>query len=211
VAITTLANFKTLTGTTGNDKRVAALISRVEADYESIRNKPFDTGTLVNIETTGLSADEDITIDLNNYCYTVKLKDGDNAKMIGYRISHYVLPSHLVNVKVVLANATSSGVDVYFTEKFPNWQEDYSVLDLDVTTSAAIATDVTPMTTIYPDGAELVAVNMIQYHLNTMTGIGKGSESLGDYSVTFKGSNEPTLGGYPASVVGNIKRFAVTL
>ncbi len=39
--------------------------------------------------------------------------------------------------------------------------------------------------TIYPTGAELVAIEMINYHLNTMKSAGVVSESLGDHSITY--------------------------
>lgn len=56
--------------------------------------------------------------------------------------------------------------------------------------------------TIYPDGAELTAIQMIAYHLNTIQQIGIASESLAEHSITFAQGK-----GYPDAITKKITRY----
>jgi hypothetical protein len=215
MAITTLANVKTLlnlpTGTT-DDAWITALIAQVESDYEQIRGKAFDIATKLNITTTGLPADEEMEIEVGNSAnvggtasgleYDIRLRSGDTADMIAYRIVAGMKPSGYFNFS--LANASSSSADIYLTERFPSWQEWLSVLDITVTSSTSLTATASKMQTVYPKGSEMTAAQMIQYQMSKPGGM--KAESLGDYSVTY----DDAAGGYPKSIMGQIVRFAVT-
>ena len=216
MAITTLANVKVFLNTTSaaNDAWITALIPLVESDYESIRGKPFDLVTKINIATDGLAADEKITVEVGNHAAVggtaegrkydeIRLRNGDDAKMIAYRIIQQMKPSAAAYFNFELRDATSSEADIYLSERFPQFQEWRSALDVTVTTSAAITTTITEMETVYPEGAELTAIQMINYQMSKPSGA--QSESLGDYSVSY---GEMT-GSYPKNVTAGIKRFAV--
>lgn len=214
MAITTLANVKTLLNITepSKDAWITALIPQVEDDYVKIRGKPFDIATKLNIATTGLPADEEAEIEIGNSAavgatasgleYDVWLRENDTANMIAYRIMAAMKPSGYFNFS--LTNTSSSNADIYITERFPPWQEFISVLDITVTASTSLTATATKMQTVYPDGSELTAVQMIQHQMNKPAGV--QSESLGDYSVTYA----KLKGGYPESITGQIDRYAVT-
>ena len=216
MAITTLSNVKTLlnlsTSDTSKDAWITALIAQVESDYEQIRGKQFDFATKLNITSSGLPADEEIEIGVGNSArvggtasgleYDVRLRANDTADMIAYRIIASMKPSGYFNFS--LANMSSSSADIYLTERFPSFQEWLSVLDVTVTSSTSLTATATPMQTIYPTGAEMTAVQMVQYLMSKPGGV--KSESLGDYSVTY----DDAAGGYPKSIMGQIVRFAVT-
>ena len=214
MAITPLCNVRTLLNITdtANDAWITALIPQVESDYVKIRGKPFDKATKLNITTAGLVADEEIEIEVGNSAavggtasgmeYDIRLRDGDTADMIAYRIVAGMKPSGYFNF--TLGTNTTASADIYITERFPAWQEWLSALDITVTASAAITATASKMQTLYPDGSELTAVQMIQHQLSKPAGV--QSESLGDYSVTYA----KLKGGYPESITGQIDRYAVT-
>ena len=215
MAITTLANVKIFLNTTSTvrDDWIEALIPLVESDYLSIRNKPFDVVTKINVATTGLPADEEITVEIGNHAaiggtadgreYDVRLRSGDNAKMIAYRIIQQMKPSAAAYFNFDLRDATSSEADIYLSERFPQFQEWRSALDVTLTSSTSITATISEMQTVYPDGAELTAIQMINYQMSKPAGA--KSESLGDHSITY---GEMT-GNYPRAVTAGIKRFAV--
>ena len=214
MAITTLANVKTLLNITepSKDAWITALIPQIEGDYVKIRGKPFDTATLLNITTTGLPADEEMEIEVGNSAavggtasgleYDIRLRSGDAADMIAYRIVVGMKPSGYFNFN--LGTNTTASADIYITERFPSWQEFISALDITVTASTSLTATATKMQTVYPSGSELTAVQMIQHQMSKPAGV--QSESLGDYSVTYA----KLKGGYPESITGQIDRFAVT-
>lgn len=207
MAITTINRAKTLLNITTTDKDtwITALIPQVESDYQAVRNRPFDAGTRVNIATTAaLAADETMTVTISSD-YAITLRVGDTAQIIARRITNQILPSAYYSVTAPLANASSSSADVLFLERFEPWTESRSVLDLSVSTSTGYTATVTPMETFYPNGAELTAVQMIQFHMGKPGGV--KSESLGDYSVTY----DESAAGYPKSITGKIKRYVRTL
>ena len=205
MAITTLSNVKTLLGLstgTADDARITALITQVEDDYQAIRGKPFDVGTKVSIETTGIPADETIMIEVGAWEYDIDLVTGDTAPMIARRIVNQIKPNTYYNIFAPFSTSTSA--DVWFTEKMEDWSDSISVLDLDIVTSANITATVSKMELIYPDGAEMTAAQMVGYQMQRPNGI--QSESLGDYSVSYG----TVQGGYPSAITSKIIRFAVT-
>lgn len=59
--------------------------------------------------------------------------------------------------------------------------------------------------TVYPRGSDITAALMVNYQLRAaFNSKGTESENFGDYSY----SREATIQGYPASVVGLIRRYA---
>jgi len=204
--ITTLARIKKFLNVTDteNDSWIEALIPQVESDYVHIRNRPFDVGTKINIQTTGLAQDEVLTIDIADTEYDIALKENDTAGMITRRVKQQMKPS--IYYSVFAPVSTSTSADVYLVDNLEDWQDDYSVLDLSATSTASdITKTVTKMATIYPEGAELTVAQMIQHQLSKPAGV--QSESLGDYSVTYADMGG---GGYPKSITGQIVRFVVT-
>jgi len=67
-----------------------------------------------------------------------------------------------------------------------------------------VTADYEAVNTYYPDGAELTAIRMVGYLIETQKAQGIQSESLGDHSITFDKSD--FILGYPKSIVGNIRR-----
>lgn len=192
MAITTLYTVKNLLNITdaSQDNWIVALIPVVESDYEFIRNKPFATFTKLTI-TNGATADGDITVTLSDaeldLEYNIKVKSGDSTVLVAQRIANYF------NRKSIRAD----GDDVLFIGSG-------LVLTFDGGTTGATAT-ITGMGTYYPDNAEFTATKMINYHMATKDAMGKQSESLGDYSVTY--DRGQTSADYPVDIVGGIKRY----
>lgn len=56
---------------------------------------------------------------------------------------------------------------------------------------------------VFPDGADIVAGEMVLYLLGIIEGRGKDSESIGDRSAGY----EKKIAGYPASLVSQISRY----
>ena len=205
MSITTLSNVKTLLGLstgTADDSRITALITQVEQDYQAIRGKPFDVGTKISINTTGMPADETITIEVGAWEYEIDLVKDDTAHMIARRIVNQIKPNVYYNV--FAHYTTSTTADVYLVEKMEAYSDDFSVLDLAVENTTTITATVTKMQIVYPDGAEMTAAQMVGYQMQRPNGI--QSESLGDYSVSYG----TVQGGYPSAITGKIIRFAVT-
>ena len=191
MAITTLTNAKDLLNITNNDKDlwIAALIPKVEADYQQIRNKPFDTGNTLTVTSAATSAG-DVTVIVDGVDYGIEVKSGDSTMLVAQRIYDYF--TH--NVRI-------SGSAVTFTGKA-------FTLAFDGGTTGVTAT-LSGMATIYPDDAEFTAIKMINYHLKTSDAMGKVSESLGDYSVSY--DRGESSADYPKDIVGGIKRYVNTV
>ena len=196
MAITTLNTVKQILNIidTSQDSWISALIPKVESDYEAIRNKPFDTCAKLTI-TDAATSDGDITITIsdvtNDFEYNITVKDGDDTMLIAQRIANYF------NSKSIIAD----GDDVLFIGTGV-------VLEFDGGTTGVDAT-VTAMATYYPDSAEFTAIKMINYHLKTSDAMGKASESLGDYSVSY--DRGESSADYPKDIVGGIKRYVNTV
>ncbi len=63
---------------------------------------------------------------------------------------------------------------------------------------------------IYPDGSEMTAVKMIQFHLNEQVGV--MSESLGDHKIAYdRGGHSGPTGFYPGVITGRIKKYVKML
>ena len=217
MAITTKDRVKVLLNTTETNKDdwIEGLIEQVESDYLSIRNRPFDVGTKLTIETTGLPADEEITITVGNYSsvgstakgkeYDVRLRSGDSAAMITRRINNQIQFTPYYKTKWVPTSSASTSAEIYFVEKMEDWMENRSVLDFTVTSSTNLTATVEQGQTLYPDGAEMTAVQMISFNLGKPSGI--QSESLGDHSISYGDAD----GGYPRFITGKIKKYVRTL
>lgn len=227
MAITTRARAKAILGistaSTEHDDQIDALIPQVEGHYLAIRNRPFDVGTVVEFQTAaGLTSGMQLVIEIGDYSlpastaqrgseYGITLRANDTADIIARRVANQILPSPYYSV-VAPPAATSTAAEVRFVEKFETFTEQYSVLDITVDPSTAIppayTATVSPMQTLYPDGAEFTAAQMVQYHIGSAAGGQVQSETLGDYSVTFAQSES---GDYPKSITSKIRRFARTL
>ena len=171
--------------------RVEALIPLVEEDYLHIRNKPFDVGNVLTV-ATGAANDGDVTITVNGTDFDVTVAAGDNTIIVARKIMFRLLR---------LFNVTSAGNTVTFMG--------HTTLAFNGAGTGATAT-AAGVDIIYPTGAELTAIKMIQFHMTAGAvagGLGKTSETLGDYSVTFAGGQGTSIGDYPKDVVGGIKRY----
>lgn len=211
--ITTTSQVKAILGitTTDQDAQIDALIPEVEAHYLALRNKPFDNATKLTVETTGMSADEEMIITVGNYAavgstadgieYDIRLRSGDTAGMIAKRIVAQMLPSPYYKVTTTVTGSTSTSADIYFSERFSDFLEDFSVLDLSVSASPRYTTSVSPLETIYPDGAPLTAAKMVAYNMGGAGG-GITEERLGDYSVSYASED-----GYPRAITSGIQKF----
>ena len=204
MAIITLSKAKTILNVTDNtnDLWLSELITQAENDYQSIRGKPFDVGTKLNIQTTGMPADETITIEVGAWEYEIDLIEDDTAPMVARRIVNQIKPNAYYTLFAPHSATTSA--DVYFVEKVESLSDDYSVLDLAVENTTTITATVSKMQIVYPDGAEMTAAQMVGYQMQRPNGI--QSESLGDYSVSYG----TVQGGYPSAITSKIIRFAVT-
>ena len=213
MAITTVDRVKTLLNITSTTKDawIEALIPQVEEDYISIRNRPFDVGTMVTVETTGLAADEEITITIGNFAavsgtaqgyeYDVRLRENDTASMITRRIKNQIQLSPYFFTKPIPVSSTSTSAEIQFIEKMEDFMENISVLDFTVTSTGNATFEVDKQQTFYPDGAEIAAAQMINFNLDKPSGA--QSESLGDHSISYGDAT----GGYPKSITGRIRRY----
>jgi len=72
--------------------------------------------------------------------------------------------------------------------------------------ATGVTATTTGVETVYPEGAEMTAIRMLQFQLGAGKGAGISSESLGDHSVTYDTGLGAWVRDYPKSVVGGIKR-----
>lgn len=104
----------------------------------------------------------------------------------------------LVNVKLIL-NISDNSQDSLITALIPMIEADYlSIREVpfDIDANDDI---------VYPDGAELTAIAMLGYRLNTISREGLAGESHPIYSLTY---HKGTLTGYPDNITRGIKRYA---
>ena len=184
MAITTLSKVKTITGITDEDDLIEALIPIVAEDYLAIRNKPFDTGQGLEI-TSGSTSAGSISVTVDSVKYPVKLGPSDNASAVARKIYdalHY-------DFDMALQDNTA----IFKTPFVVDFEAD----DTGVTVESPT------VETLYPFGAEMVAIHMIQYKIDNRRNMGVKSESLGDHSITYGESG----GVYPKSITTSIKRY----
>jgi hypothetical protein len=181
--ITTLDRVRHILTLDEGDESIAnALIPMVEQDYLHIRNKPWDVGNVLTINSP-CTTSGNLTLTYNGTDFTVPVLAGDNAFVVARKIAFRI-------DQIIQKLVTTSGDSVTF------WG--YATLAL-----AAGGTGVTATTTgidvIYPHGAELTAIKMIEHH---MTGAKAGvtSERLGDYSVSYTPD-------YPQAITSRITKY----
>ncbi len=107
----------------------------------------------------------------------------------------------LENVKLILGITTDSK-DALIEALIPIVEADYLLI-------RNRAFDLDGDETVYPVGAEGVAIRMIGYHLNTQGQAGIASESLSRHSISYQqgmGSGATAL--YPSMITAGIKRYA---
>lgn len=172
------------------EARVEALIPHVEDDYVKIRNRAFDTGDTLTI-TGGATADGNLVVSIGDTEFTVEVEAGDDEELVARKIHIELTESGRYRVSLDGANVTViSRLDT---------------LALSAATTGVTATT-TGIETVYPDGAEMTAIRMIQFQLSAGKGAGISSEALGDHSITYDTAGA-WIGDYPKSVVGSIKRY----
>ena len=86
--------------------------------------------------------------------------------------------------------------DALITELIPMAEADYLAIR-----NKAFDTD-DEGNILYPAGAELTAIRMIEFQMSKKTA-GVKAESLGDYSVTY----EDASGKYPKSIISGIRKY----
>ena len=186
--ITTLMRAKTVLNITTSDKdlQIDELIPLVEQDYLHIRNKPFDVGNTLTV-TAPCAADGDLTVTYNDANFTVPVLNGDNTLVVARKIAFAI-------DRVTQGVVTVSGSSVTFLG--------YATLTF-AAGGTGVTTTISGIDTIYPVGAESTAIKMINHHL-TGGAAGVASESLGDYSVSYREEQDAD---YPRSITGGIKRY----
>ena len=185
MAITTLSNYKLMTGMTATayDSQINALIPQVENDYLSIRNKSFNVGNILTV-TDACTVSGDLTVTIDGANYTIPVVAADNI---------YTVAGKVFTMMSRYADCYLQGVAIIF--------EGYVVLTFAGGGTGVTAT-ISDIQTIYPIGAELTAIQMIT-HILTNDKAGVQSESLGDYSVSYAKEGLS----YPKSIINRIKRY----
>ena len=185
MAITTLNQYKLIKGITGTDKdaQITAMIPLVESDYRNIRNRPFEVGLTIQV-LTGATADGVLTFTVDGSDITINVLAGDSIPIVTQDIAYAL-------------GGTVNGDTVTLITPY-NYTFDGA--------GTGVTVDVSPVGTLYPDGAERTAINMIHWNLSSggaNTGI--ASESLGKFSISYETGQ--SAGGYPKSITGAIKRY----
>lgn len=217
MAITTWANVKSvLELSTTKQTIVEALIPFVEDDYKNIRNKDFDLVTKLQV-TAGASAGGDLTVTIDEFDYTIAVENGDSVQTVVWKIAYglrsvfrklsvdgdtiYFDDLPMITTHRGLRGTIQNEKSFFFTHNYPpiNAVE----VSFNGGTTGAAAT-VTSHYTHYPPGAEMTAIQMIQFQLNTKKYVGAVSESLGDHSITYDRGGASL---YPPSITKSIKRY----
>ena len=181
MAITTKVNIKLFMGLATADTSMDALINmllpKVELDYKRIRNKDFDH-RIVGEE----------------------LGYGDGTKK-EFTVKHppiIVDPTLFYNEVVYNTGVALSSSD--YKINYNTGKITFTVAPVD---NARLTVDYSSQEIQYPDGAEITAIEMVDYLCSRGGSSGLKSESLGDHSE----SKENVVDGYPESITGSIKRF----
>ena len=184
--ITTWARTRDILGlAAGQQALVDMLIPLVEQDYLHIRNKPFDVGNVLTI-TAPCAVTGNVTVTYNGTDFTIPVIAGDNAFVVARKIS-------FAFERIIQKLTSVSGEAVTFYG--------YATLAF-AAGGTGVAATTSGIDTIYPHGAELTAIKMIEHHLGGAAA-NVSSESLGDYSVTYKND----VSEYPGSIVSRITRY----
>ena len=193
MAITTLAQAKLILGITGTtqDALITALIPMVEQDYLAIRNRPFDIGATLTINT-GAGVAGNITVTIDGGATIVAVLAGDTATRVAWKIKLAIGDGYHYT-------STISGAVLTITSIYADTEVTVTFTDTDTTGVTATVSDTD---VIYPTGAEMTAIEMIEHRLSKKP-VGVASESLGDHSVSYAAMN----GKYPIEVTKGIKRF----
>lgn len=101
----------------------------------------------------------------------------------------------LQKVKTIL-HITDNSKDDLITELIPLVEEDYQILQ-----KGLFKTDEAG-NRIYPVGAELTAIRMIEYQMSNRPS-GVSSETISRYSASYEAAEK----GYPQSIIGKIKKL----
>ena len=185
MAITTLSQVNTILGLSEKDALITALIPIVEDDYLAIRNKPFDIGEVLTI-THAADLGGNIGITLASHTYEIPVIIDDAISLIARKIYdalRYYFSLTYYNDTVTLFDLPSP---VVFSGGV-----------------TGVTADASGSAIIYPAGAEMAAIQMIAYRINTQQSAGVASESLGDHSISYNADGS----GYPKEIVGAIKRY----
>ena len=191
MAITTWGEIQTILDLpAGLQTRVEAMIPHIEDDYVRIRNRAFDTGDTLTI-TDLAAADGELTVSIGTANFMVSVEAGDSEALVARKIHFALAQSGRYRVSL-------DGAAVTIISRL-------DMIALDPAGTGVTATT-TGIQTVYPDGAEMTAIRMLQFQLNAGKGAGISSESLGDHSVTYDTGLGAWVRDYPKSVVGGIKR-----
>lgn len=193
MAITTLAQAKTILGITGTtqDALITALIPMVEADYLAIRNRPFDIGATLTINT-GAGATGNITVTIDGVGVLVAVLAGDTAAQVARKIKSAINDGYTYTSSI-------SGAVITITSIYADTEVTVAFAD---TGTTGVTATVSGTVVIYPTGAEMTAIEMIAYRISRKP-VGVASESLGDHAVSYAAVN----GQYPIEVTKAIKRY----
>jgi phage tail sheath gpL-like len=201
MAITTLQKASLLLGNATQDDIITALIPLVEADYLNIRNKEFEVGSTITINTA-CTTNGNVTITWADSNFDVPVLAGDNAVTVAKKIYTY-----FEYYKPLVINRKINGISYYTVKLVSNVVT--IITDYNVSfngNSTGVTATASTVDIIYPDGSEMTAIKMIQHQLTNIKSQGIASESLGDYSVSY--ANGLMIGDYPKTVVNGIKRYA---
>ena len=190
--ITTLAQVKTILGLDNTkDAQITALLPLVELDYISIRNRPFDEGRTLKI-TAGAAATGNITVTVEFIAFPVELTAGNTAAQVARKIYNALRGGYLFDVAAV-------GDTLTLASRQNDTDIAVAFADTDATGATAAISEIL---TLYPDGSEMTAIDMIGFRLGDKAA-GVQSQNLGDYSVSYS----QMRGKYPAEITDGIKRF----
>ena len=202
MAITTWANVQAILElAAAKQTLVNALIPQIEADYQAIRNKPFDIGKTLTV-TGAPSSDGNIKVTLGDYSFYVAVENGDSVELVARKIKVEIGSTFYYSVNGVdrLYDITVVGAVLTFKNKYSDTELTITFEDTDTTATTAT---VSQTQIIYPDGSEMTAIQMINWRLQKIPA-GVTSDKLGDFSQNFESGG----GIYPAAISRSIKKFA---
>lgn len=162
-----------------DDFTIEALIENVEADYELIRNKPFQK--LFGDITEDSAIIDNVTI-YENLMTLEELKINETIYSVTYR--------DFVKVGQVISGTGIRGTVEIIDE------DDSKITLSDTATETTEGVELT----VYPKGAKRTIAKMIEWNMYADNGM--HTERAGEWS----GTKEGTIMGYPKSITGKISR-----